>query len=447
VVFSSLVVVAEMDAPKSPDTLQLRGTPNVGPRVGRRIALIAGGALILIMAVIIFNTEKRRQAVEDKPKVTAIEAAERLRPAAKAGEAMNSQISNEVKAVTYAEQKATVETAAHASLPVPNAAGETQVPPLELPNGQGAVQVPALTEAERALKQQKDAELKTAINAPSRSSNWAMPDGEQQAGAAGGNPADSTLQNMINEVRRNGAAAMQSAGAMGAPGAAGSDQNMQDKKRAFIDNQQRQLETPILATMRKAPPTPYMLNTGTVIPAVMEQGMNSDLPGELTALVSRPVYDSANGVAVLIPQGSKLFGKYDSNVSFGQSRALVVWQRVIYPDGSTLELAGMQGTSMNGDAGFSDQVDNHYGRMVGFGLMTSLFSAGFQLSQPQQSSTNGQLSSQQIVGGAVGQQITELGMEVTRRNLNIQPTIRIRPGYRFNVMVNRDIVFQAPYNP
>jgi type IV secretion system protein TrbI len=289
------------------------------------------------------------------------------------------------------------------------------------------------------------------MSAPSRTANWSMPDGggDQRTGGGTASPADTALQSMLDEVRRNGAAGMQAAAGAGAgaPGAGAADQNMQEKKQAFIDSQQRQLETPILATMRKAPPTPYMLNTGTVIPAVMGQGMNSDLPGELTAMVSAPVYDSAAGVAVLIPQGSKLFGKYDSNVSFGQSRALVVWQRVIFPDGSTLELAGMQGTSMNGDAGFSDKVDNHYGRMIGFGLMTSLFSAGFQLSQPQQSSTNGQLSNQQVVAGAVGQQLTELGMEVTRRNLNIQPTIRIRPGYRFNVMVNRDIAFQAPYNP
>lgn len=433
-----------MDAPKSPDTLQLRGTPNIGPRVGRRIALIGAVTVILIMAVIIFNTEKRRQAVENKPRETATEAAQRLRPAAKAGEAMNSQISDEVKAVTHAETQA----AAHAApLQLPPPAEDAQVPPLVLPNGQGGVTVPALSEAERAIKQQKDAELKTAMNAPSRTANWSMPDSGQQATGGGATPADAAMQSMLDEVRRNSALgqAMQGA-AGGAPGAT-ADPNMQDKKQAFIDSQQRQLETPILATTRKAAPTPYMLNTGTVIPAVMQQGMNSDLPGELTAMVAAPVYDSANGVAVLIPQGSRLFGKYDSNVAFGQSRALVVWQRVIFPDGSTLELAGMQGTSMDGDAGFSDKVDNHYGRMLGFGLMTSLFSAGFQLSQPQQSSTNGQLSSQQVVGGAVGQQLTELGMEVTRRNLNIQPTIRIRPGYRFNVMVNRDIVFQAPYTP
>lgn len=132
-------------------------------------------------------------------------------------------------------------------------------------------------------------------------------------------------------------------------------------------------------------------------------------------------------------------GTYDSNVTLGQKRALVGWQRIIYPDGSSISLDRMPGADVGGYAGFNDKVNNHYWRIFGNGLLLSVFSAGIQLSQPQAS--NGEnYSSSQIIAGALGQQMGQLGMQMAQRNMNIQPTLEIRPGYQFNVMVTKDII-------
>jgi type IV secretory pathway VirB10-like protein len=174
--------------------------------------------------------------------------------------------------------------------------------------------------------------------------------------------------------------------------------------------------------------------------------ISSDLPGEIVAQVSRNVYDTATGKYLLIPQGSRLFGRYDSKVSFGQERALVVWYRLIYPNAHTLELEGMGGDDQEGRAGFTDRVNHHYGRIFGWGLVTSVLSAGYQLSQPQQANSLVP-SNQQVAAAAVGQQMAELGAQMASRNMQVQPTLEIRKGYRFNVMVNKDIVFPGNYQP
>lgn len=181
----------------------------------------------------------------------------------------------------------------------------------------------------------------------------------------------------------------------------------------------------------------------------MEQAVNSDLPGEVKALVRSNVYDTATGKYLLIPQGSRLVGAYSSRVTYGQKGVQVIWYRVIYPDGSSINLEGMNGYDARGNSGFRFDVDNHYKRLIGFAVLTSLFSAGVQLSQ---NGTGGSSvlqtpTASQTVSAAVGQQLGELGIEVTRRNLNVQPTIKIPIGYRFNVRVNRDILFDAPYEP
>lgn len=188
--------------------------------------------------------------------------------------------------------------------------------------------------------------------------------------------------------------------------------------------------------------SPYTLTAGTVIPAVLVAGMNSDLPGQILAQVSENVYDGATGARVLVPQGAKLLGTYNASITTGQQRVFAVWNRVLYPDGSTLELGEMPGADQAGAAGFHDRVDNHYGQTFGSAILMSLFGAGVQLSQPQQ---RGGLypTTGQIAAGALGQQVGELGMETARRGLQVPPRLQIRPGYRFNVMVTRDLPLRA----
>jgi type IV secretion system protein VirB10 len=124
-----------------------------------------------------------------------------------------------------------------------------------------------------------------------------------------------------------------------------------------------------------------------------------------------------------------------------------VWRRVIFPDGSSLSLGGFEGDDSTGAAGFRDQVDNHWGRILSGALLTSLFAAGIELSQGTNSSVLQTQSAGQQIGQAVGQQVGQLGTEVTRRNLNVQPTLVVRPGYRFFVRVEKDILFSGPYSP
>ena len=225
------------------------------------------------------------------------------------------------------------------------------------------------------------------------------------------------------------------------------EQNMQGRKEAFIANARGSQSGDYLRSMRTVPLTPFEIQAGWEIPAVLEQAINSDLPGELKALVMSNVYDTATGRFLLIPQGSRLIGLYDSHVGYAQNGVQVIWNRVIYPDGSSLDLEGMMGLDSHGNAGLRYQVDNHFKRLVGFAVLTSLFTAAFELSQNRQQSTLAYPSTGQIAGGAVGQEVSQLGTQITRRNLNVQPTIKIPPGYKFNVHVNRDIVFDAPYAP
>lgn len=188
--------------------------------------------------------------------------------------------------------------------------------------------------------------------------------------------------------------------------------------------------------------SPFEIKTGAVIPAVMITGINSDLPGQIIAQVSQPVYDTATGRHVLIPQGAKLIGLYDNRIAYGQQRVLIAWHRIVFPDASTLALDTMPGTDAAGQSGFFDSVDNHYLRIFGSAFMLSLISAGYQLSQPN---SNDESDAQSIIGAALGIQMAQVGNEMVRRNLTIQPTLEIRPGYAFNVMVNKDMVFKKPY--
>lgn len=216
------------------------------------------------------------------------------------------------------------------------------------------------------------------------------------------------------------------------------DQNKQGHKRAFLS--ERPESAIYLSHTRMAPLSTLEVKAGTIVPGVMISGVNSDLPGQLIGQVRENVYDTATGRFVLIPAGARLIGTYDSTVTMGQERVLIAWTRIIYPDGSSVLLDRMPGADVSGFAGFTDKVDNHYWRIFGNAFMLSLFSAGIQLSQPTQPRGAGMYDSQQIMAAELGRQIGRLGMEMTRRNLNIQPTLEIRPGYNFTVMITKDII-------
>jgi type IV secretion system protein VirB10 len=224
-------------------------------------------------------------------------------------------------------------------------------------------------------------------------------------------------------------------------------QNMQSRKEAFLTGARTRQSDDYLRSTREAPLSRYEIKAGWEIPAILEQALNSDLPGELKALVTSNVYDTATGLYLLIPQGSRIVGKYDSHVSYGQDGVQVSWSRIIYPDASSIDLDGMIGLDSRGNAGLRDRVDRHYRRLIGFSVLTSLFTASFEISQRNSQSALTYPTPAQTAGSAVGQELTQTGAQITRRNLNVQPTIKVPAGYKFTVRVNRDILFEAPYEP
>ena len=179
----------------------------------------------------------------------------------------------------------------------------------------------------------------------------------------------------------------------------------------------------------------------------MISGINSSLPGKIFGQVSQDVYDTATGKYLLIPQGTKLEGEYSSDVAYGQASVLVAWQRLVFPDGRTMDIGAMPGSSGAGYAGFSDQVNNHYMRLFGTAILMSAISAGVALSQGrnQVAGTFGAPTTNSVLSATLGQQLGRVMTQMISRNLNISPTLEIRPGYRFNVTVTKDMVFARPY--
>lgn len=190
----------------------------------------------------------------------------------------------------------------------------------------------------------------------------------------------------------------------------------------------------------------YELKRGSVIPATLITGINSDLPGRITAQVSQNVYDSATGHRLLIPQGTKLFGRYDSKVSFGQSRVLVVWTDIIFPNGSTLQIGGMAGTDAEGYGGFNDKVNNHYLKTFGSAILLAVIGAGMDMAIPQNNNPfdNGN-SAEDAARRNFAETFGRVAERTINRNLDVQPTLEIRPGYKFNVLVDQDIIFPGVY--
>ena len=280
-----------------------------------------------------------------------------------------------------------------------------------------------------------------------------LPGGDSEKSSAIADPLQAIQAALINARAAQGVGAVaQSASPLVVPTSLPEQrtdyerQNDQEQKAGFGSRNGKE-ESEYLGRGRKPALGKYEIKAGWLIPAVLEQQLNSDLPGLIRALVRENVYDTATGRYILLPAGSTLVGIYNSHVGYGQSALQAVWRRVIFPDGSSLSLGGFEGDDSTGAAGFRDQVDNHWGRILSGALLTSLFAAGIELSQGTNSSVLQTQSAGQQIGQAVGQQVGQLGTEVTRRNLNVQPTLVVRPGYRFFVRVEKDILFNGPYSP
>jgi type IV secretion system protein VirB10 len=213
--------------------------------------------------------------------------------------------------------------------------------------------------------------------------------------------------------------------------------NMQDRKLAFLT---AAVDRKTVSPDRLAnPASRYVVQAGTVIPAALITGIRSDLPGQVTAQVTEHIYDSPTGKFLLVPQGSKLIGVYDSQISFGQDRVLLVWTRLIMPNGRSIVLERQPGADTQGFAGLEDEVDHHWGRLFMAAALSTLLGVGSELG-----ATNNDSAILTALRRGSTDSLNQTGQQVVRRNLNIQPTITIRPGFPVRVIVNRDLVL-APY--
>lgn len=401
----------------SPTSLTTK-KPQLTKRIGKKPMTIAILALTLIGMVVVYNIVTHTGS--NIKGANGDEEANKLAPATKMGEELTHDLSKRP--------------------------GQPGAPELSAPDDVGQ------------LSQEREAKLKAAMEAstdvePFTQKNSMMPQAQPgQAQNTNSNPSLNQYPSQNPSLPSGGIGGRTPAAGQPlpiVPSLAGdevtTDQNMQAQKEAFLLKASQNQYAQYLDSTRKAALSPFELKVGTVIPCVLIDGINSDLPGEINAQVSEDVYDTRTGRYLLIPQGTKVFGKYDSHVAYGQNGLLVSWQRLTFPDASSLELAGMTGSDKSGYAGFRDQIDNHYGRLIGFGLATATFSSLFQISQKDNNSNNGTLTSSQIAAATTAQSMTQLGIDVTRRNLNIQPTIKIRPGYRFDIKIDRDVVFPGSY--
>ena len=189
----------------------------------------------------------------------------------------------------------------------------------------------------------------------------------------------------------------------------------------------------------RIPVSPYQVMAGTIIPASLVTGLNSDLPGQVIAQVTENVYDTPTGRHLLIPQGTRLLGRYESDIEAGQSRALVVWNRLIRPDGSSMVIENLPGVDSMGQAGLRDRVDRHRGTLLGAAILSSVLSVASELGSDEDDRITEALRD----GGQ--STINQAGQKAVTQALSRKPTLSVRPGWRLGVIVNRDLVL-SPYN-
>lgn len=239
------------------------------------------------------------------------------------------------------------------------------------------------------------------------------------------------------------AIALPAGGAPAAGGAAPGEVQPGNGQSAKVQFAQNSRAEDYLLNPLRAPVSPWEVKAGTIIPAALITALNSDLPGEVIAQVTEPVYDHRTGRTVLIPQGSRLIGQYDSQVVYGQNRLMVAWNRIIMPDGRSINIGSMTGADLTGAAGLEDRRDGHFGQLARGILLSTLFSVGAAAAQDAGTRSSGGLVINSA-GSGVANSAQQVGQQITGRDLNRQPTLMVRAGWPLRVLVSKDMIL-APY--
>ncbi|HEN8477019.1 TPA: TrbI/VirB10 family protein [Pseudomonas aeruginosa] len=403
-----------------PEAVALRAQPRPVTRLNRRtLAILAGGLSVAVLGALMWSLQPQRRAANEQTELYNVDRVSR-------SEGLDQL------PVDYSKLPPTLPPEVpELGPPLPGDLG-----PAIVNSQQPAVAAYAApghdpAEAER-LARLKEAEEAAASSVFFRTgTQQAAPVAQSQVAAAPGFATNAAFDPMAGGPASTAAQ----------PTDPTAVQNRQDQKEAF--QQGGTTETRNSGNLQM-PASPYQVMAGTVIAGALVTGIKSDLPGDVIATVTEPIYDTATGKFLLIPQGSRILGRYNSQVSYGQSRVQVVWNRIILPDTSSLTLDNLAGTDPAGYAGLEDGVDWHWDRIFAGAVLTTLLGVGAELAAPE----NRQNGDRVIIAGRDSAQdsINQVGQEMTRRNLNIQPTLTERPGLPVRIIVNRDLVLR-PYQP
>ncbi|MCI4233858.1 TrbI/VirB10 family protein [Dickeya dianthicola] len=407
-------------APKiAPENVALRAQPRPVTRLNRRtLAILAGGLSVAVLGATTWSLQPRKRSAGEQAELFNVDRVSR-------SEGLD-QLPTDYSKLPRALPPQVPELGP----PLPGDLGpaivksQQPVTPTYTPPGHA----PATAEHDA---QRKEAEAAAGASVFFRSSN-------QRAAAAPTQVATASPASGLAGFDPMAAGPASTAAQPADPTAV---QNRQDQKEAFL--KAGTTETRNSGNL-KMPTSPYQVMAGTVIAGALVTGIKSDLPGDVIGTVTEPIYDTASGKFVLIPQGSRILGRYNSQVSYGQSRVQVVWSRIILPDTSSLTLDNLAGADPAGNSGLEDGVDWHWDRIFAGAALTTLLGVGAELAAPE----NRQNGDRVINAGRNGLQdsVNQVGQEMTRRNLNIQPTLTERPGLPVRIIVNRDLVLR-PYQP
>lgn len=410
------VPVPDVPPKTTPEDVALRAQPRAVTRLNRRmLAALVGGLSVAVLGALMWSLQPQRRNTNEATELYNVDRVSR-------SEGLN-QLPADYSKLTHAVPQL--------GAPLPGDLGGPILKAEQRAPGYGHPQP-----GHDAAEAERLARLKEAEEAAASSVFFRSGGPKVAAGASATLAAGPTANAAFDPM----AAGPASTAAQPADPTA--VQNRQDQKEAFL-SKAGSTQTRISGSLQ-LPSSPYQVMAGSVIAAALVTGIKSDLPGDVIATVTEPVYDTATGKFLLIPQGARLLGKYNSQVSYGQSRTQVVWMRVVLPDTSSFQLDNLVGSDPAGYAGLEDGVDWHWDRLLAGAAMTTLLGVGAELAAPE----NHQQGNRVIIAGRDGLQdsVNQVGQELTRRNINIQPTLTSRPGLPVRIIVNRDLVLR-PYQP
>ena len=214
----------------------------------------------------------------------------------------------------------------------------------------------------------------------------------------------------------------------------------QQNKQQYLDKKMNDASPVYLNHRIQEPLSPYQIMAGTVLPAVLITGINSDLPGNIIGQIRENIYDTVTGNYLLVPQGSRIIGVYDNMITWGQNKVSIVWSRLMMPDGSSIIIDNMPGSDLSGYSGLHDRVNNHYMKLSSAILLSTILSVGAVESQGD--TENYRPSIRQQLAANIGANINKAGQKILDRQLDVPPTIEIKPGHSFNIMVNKDVILR-----